>query len=80
MITGMDLITDAPVSRIGELGGPMLGMVPSGKLLAKLARKRQNTPPKRSAPKPLAMPQKKVPCFKSEGLPQPRFSISPHPP
>lgn len=69
IVTGTDVVTDEPLSRWGELGGAVLGIV-GGKGLLKLARKRQNTPPKKSAPKPMIMPQKKVPCFKADGLPQ----------
>ena len=48
IVTGIDLITDEPVDRWGELGGAMLGIV-GGKGLLKLARKRQNTPLKKNA-------------------------------
>ncbi len=48
IITGFDLITDEPVSRMGELGGMALGVV-GGKALLKLARKAGQTPPKKNA-------------------------------
>ena len=39
MVTGVDVVTDAPVSRWGEAAGIALGVIPGGKLIAKAVGK-----------------------------------------